>query len=129
MTCSVMHVTATQIQRTTVLCGVAELHAGGKRENFTMLVHSSGKKVEHAEDVELIQSTLATLSNANSPGFERLRTKLWKVAEEYSQDNPDAIGMFVLKNIRRNTLVEINSRHPKPGKVAEIANPTRVRMH
>lgn len=117
-----------EIQRAILhfLCGVAELHASGKQENFTMLVHSSGKKVEHAEDVELIQSTLATLSSANSPGFERLRKKLWKIAHEYSQDDPDAIGMFVLKNIRRNTLVEINSRHPKPGKVAEIANPTSL---
>ncbi len=117
-----------EIQRAILhfLCGVAELHTHGRTENFTMLVHTSGKKIEHAEDVELIQSTLATLSNANSPGFERLRKKLWAVALQYSDNDPDEIGMFVLHNIRRNTLVEINSRHPKPGKVAEIANPTSL---
>lgn len=107
------------------LCGVAELHNIGMEENFTMLVHTSGKRSEHAEDVELIQSTLATLSNASAAGFERLRKKLWVVAKDYA-DDPDAIGMFVLKNIRRNTLVEINSRNPKPGKVAEIASPTSL---
>jgi len=108
------------------LCGVSELHNIGKDENYTMLVHTSGKRSEHAEDVELIQSTLATLSDANAPGFERLRKKLWKVAEDYSKDDPDKIGMFVLKNIRRNSLVEINSSNPKPGKVAEIASPTSL---
>ena len=106
------------------LCGVAELHQLGRSENYTMLVHTSGKKIEHAEDVELIQATLATLSNANSPGFEGFRKRLWNIASEYGDEN--AIGEFVLRNIRKNTLVEINSRNPKPGKVAEIANPTSL---
>ena len=116
----------TEIQKAILhfLCGVAELHQLDEQKNYTMLVHTSGKKVEHAEDVELIQATLATLSNAQSPGFEPLRRKLWTVAAQYG--NPDAIGVFVLRNIRKNTLVEINSRNPKPGKVAEIANPTSL---
>ncbi|MBN2428775.1 MAG: DNA helicase [Deltaproteobacteria bacterium] len=108
------------------LCGVAELHCMGRQENFTMLVHTSGKRVEHADDLKLIQSTLATLSNVENTGFERLRKKLWKIAAIYSQDDPDSIGVFVLKNIRRNTLVEINSTNPQPGKVAEIAKPTSL---
>jgi hypothetical protein len=108
------------------LCGVAELHQKGMEKNFTMLVHTSGKKLEHAEDVDLIQSTIAALSNAKNSGFERLRKKLWKIAEEYGDDGTDAIGFFVLRNIRRNTLVEINSSNPKPGKVAEIASPTSL---
>lgn len=108
------------------LCGVAELHNIERKENFTMLVHTSGKHVEHTEDLELIQSTLATLSNSESSGFERLRKKLWVIAGEYSKGDPDSIGMFVLNNIRKNTLVEINSRKPQPGKVAEIANPTSL---
>lgn len=108
------------------LCGVAELHNNGNRKNFTMLVHTSGKKAEHVEDVELILSTIATLSNATTSGFERLRQKLWEVAQEYDASDPNSIGEFVLRNIRRNTLVEINSRKPKPGKVAEIANPTSL---
>lgn len=118
----------TEIQKAILhfLCGVAELHELEKADNYTMLVHTSGKKIEHGEDVELIQSTLATLSNSQSPGFERLRKKLWKVAEQYSKDSPDSIGIFVLRNIRRNTLIEINSSNPKPGKVAEIANPTSL---
>ena len=108
------------------LCGVAQLHELGKKSNYTMLVHTSGKRDEHAEDVELIQSTLATLSTPRSSGFETLRKKLYKVAQKYSSSNPDKIGEFVLRNINRSVVVEINSSKPKQGKVAKIAKPTSL---
>ena len=108
------------------LCGVAYLHHLGKDENFTMLVHTSGKRDEHAEDVELIQATLATLSTPSSRGFETLRKKLFRVAESFLASDPDQLGEFVLRNINRNVVVEINSSKPKPGKVAEIAKPTSL---
>jgi hypothetical protein len=103
------------------LCGVAELHELGQQKNFTMLVHTSGKKKEHTEDVGLIQETLFNLSDSSNSGFEVLRKKLWKTAEGYGSQ--DQIGEFVLRNIRRNMLVEINSNTPKAGKMAEIADP------
>ena len=112
------------------LCGVAELHHldKSKRRNFTMLVHTSGKREEHAEDVELIQSTLATLSTPAASGFESLRKKLYRVAEKYASSSITAgkLGEFVLRNINRNVVVEINSSKPKAGKVAEIADPTSL---
>ena len=110
------------------LCGVSELHHLGKSRNFTMLVHTSGKREEHAEDVKLIQSTLATLSTPNVRGFESLRKKLYAVAEGYASSSVTAadLGEFVLRNINRNVVVEINSSKPKAGKVAEIASPTSL---
>ena len=120
-----------EIQRAILhfLCGVAELHCLGKERNFTMLVHTSGKREEHAEDVELIQSTLATLSTSKAPRFESLRKKLYKIAESYAASastTPAELGEFVLRNINRNVVVEINSSKPKAGKVAEIADPTSL---
>ncbi len=108
------------------LCGVSYLHELGKEENFTMLVHTSGKRDEHAEDVELIQATLATLSTPSSGGFEPLRKKLFRVAESFLTSNSGRLGEFVLRNINRNVVVEINSSKPKAGKVAEIAKPTSL---
>ena len=108
------------------LCGVAHLHEQGKPHNYTMLVHTSGKRDEHAEDVELIQSTLATLSTPTSPGFEPLRKNLYRVAKSFPPSRPDRLGEFVLRNINRNVVVEINSRKPKAGQVAEISTPTSL---
>ena len=108
------------------MCGVAKLHDLGIRKNFTMLVHTSGRQDEHAEDVLLIKSTLATLSTPKSRGFEPLRKRLFRVAERYSPTNPEDLGMFVLRNINRHVVVEINSRNPKSGKVSEISKPTSL---
>ena len=108
------------------LCGVAYLHELEKEENFTMLVHTSGKREEHAEDVELIQATLAILSTPQARGFEPLRKKLFRVAESFLPSDPERLGEFVLRNINRNVVVEINSSKPKAGKVAEIAKPTSL---
>ena len=108
------------------LCGVAHLHSREKRENFTMLVHTSGKKEEHAEDVDLIQATLATLSTPSSTGFDPLRRKLFRVAAFFLPEDPERLGEFILRNINRNVVVEINSSRPKAGKVAEIAKPTSL---
>lgn len=108
------------------LCGVGELHQLGKKESYTMLVHTSGIRHEHAEDVELIQSTLSTLSSPTSSGFERLRKKLYDIAEGYTSEHSKSVGEFVLRNINRNVVVEINSTRPTPGKVAEISTPTSL---
>jgi len=108
------------------LCGVAHLHELKKEENFTMLVHTSGKREEHAEDVELIQSTLATLSTHSSSGFSNLVKRLYKTAKGFPPSNSDKLGEFVLRNINRNVVVEINSSKPKAGKVAEISKPTSL---
>ncbi|RZM18474.1 MAG: tetratricopeptide repeat protein, partial [Pedobacter sp.] len=93
------------------MCGVAEQHERDNKNNFTMLVHTSGKKVEHQEDVNIIRSTIATLANPNHSGFKSLKNRLVKIAAEYAvSNNATQIYNFVLQNINRNMILEINSR-------------------
>ena len=108
------------------MCGVAELHLEGSKQNFTMLIHTSGKRAEHDEDVGVVKTTLDTLANPSSTGFDKLRRKLFKIAQEYSKGNGDEEATFVLKNIERNTVVKINSSTKKSGKVSDIAKPTSL---
>jgi len=113
------------------LCGVAELHLTGRKpENFTMLIHTSGKNYEQEEDLSIIKGFLHKFTDGNPSNFASLKRKLWEVAERYCHEElgitPDVVGEFVLRNIQRNSLVEINSKNPKPGKVAEIADPTSL---
>ena len=108
------------------MCGVAELHQLGQTQNYTMLVHTSGKRIEHEEDVGYVRSTLDSLAKSNDSGFERLRRKLFTIAKEYSDRNDNDIGLFVLRNINRNVVVKINSSPKKSGKVADIATPTSL---
>ncbi len=107
------------------LCGVAELHGRGVKKNFTMLVHTSGKKDEHTEDVEILQSTISILSNGKHKSFGRYVTRLVDIAKNYSEDNHEAIVQFVLRNIDKHLIVEINSKGTS-GDVADIATPTSL---
>jgi hypothetical protein len=105
------------------LCGVAEQHASGNEENFTMLVHTSGKKEEHSEDTKIIQDTINVLSDGKHPRFKTMVSKLEGIAKSYGE--PKQLVVFILKNISRHQIVEINSKGTS-GNVADIANPTSL---
>jgi hypothetical protein len=107
------------------LCGVAEQHKRGHEQNFTMLVHTSGKRDEHENDIDVIQNAITTLSTPSNSSFKRIVKKLEKIAEEYSQGHPTSIVEFVLRNIDRHAIVEINSKG-QSGKVSDIAKPTSL---
>lgn len=94
------------------LCGVAEQHQKGVEENFTMLVHTSGKTSEHQDDFEVVEKTLHILSTPKDPGFDRCVNSLLKIAEGYSPD-AESIVEFVLRNINKHQLFEINSTNKK----------------
>ncbi|PKM44645.1 MAG: DNA helicase [Gammaproteobacteria bacterium HGW-Gammaproteobacteria-1] len=103
------------------LCGVAEQHQLGLEENFTMLVHTSGKTIEHGEDFAIVEETIGTLSDPNQKGYSQLEKVLIKISTIYNNKNPDSIVEFVLRNIRKNQIVEINST--RRNGVGDIAAP------
>lgn len=109
------------------LCGVAEQHKKGVNENFTMLVHTSGKKDEHEEDIGVIHSTISILSNKNHLSFNKLVNKLLKIAHDFSPEGADhkEIVEFILRNIDRHLIAEINSKTTSSN-VAAIAKPTSL---
>lgn len=107
------------------LCGVAEQHERGHTKNFTMLVHTSGKRDEHENDIRIIQNTITTLSTPTHPGFRNIVRKLENVAQSYSTSNPALIVEFVLRRIDQHAIIEINSKG-NSGKVSDIATPTSL---
>ncbi len=107
------------------LCGVAQLHKAGVEENFTMLVHTSGKKDEHAEDIEAIQSTIGILSSNTHARFAGMVGRLERIAKTYALDDYESIMKFVLSNIEKHHIVEINSKGTS-GSVSDIATPTSL---
>ena len=104
------------------LCGVAEQHQKGNVENFTMIVHTSGNTIEHSEDHEIVEKTIGILANPSDPNFESYVSALGKIATVYNSVNGDSIVEFVLRNINRNQIVEINSKK-KNINIADILMP------
>ena len=106
------------------LCGVAELNQKGPEKNYTMLVHTSGKRNDHSKDIEVLHKTITALSNESHPSFQRATDKLAKIATEYT-DNVEDVMQFILENIDRHIIAEINSNKGS-GSVATIADPTSL---
>ena len=93
------------------LCGVAEQHQrNDNQENFTMIVHTSGKIIEHHEDYDVVAKTIEVLTNPQHPKFRDFLKSLQSIAKEYTDQAPETVMEFVLRNINRNQIVEINSR-------------------
>ena len=108
------------------LCGVAEQHYRKVKENFTMLVHTSGKIVEHNEDVRVIDDAINTLSTPSSRKFNKYVEMLLEVARSYSNRGPEMIVDFVLRHINQNQIVKVNSRKTSSESVKSLLNPTSL---
>jgi len=104
------------------LCGVAEQHFMGNQQNFTMLVHTSGKTIEHREDFKIVEKTIGILSDPRESNFNAYVKRLSAIASEYNASSPNDIVEFVLRNINRNQIVEINSTK-KNLNISDILNP------
>ncbi|MGY4500897.1 hypothetical protein ACVWYH_004828 [Bradyrhizobium sp. GM24.11] len=79
------------------LCGVAEQYQRGLTENFSMLVHTSGKIDEHNEDVKVLRSTIEALTDPHGKNFASYCKLLEKYAPLYNKDTPHSIVEFVLR--------------------------------
>ena len=91
------------------LCGVAEQQFLGNKQNFTMLVHTSGKTLEHREDFKTVEKTIGILSDPREPNFKTYVNHLSSIANDYEQYPSKDIVEFILRNINRSQIVEINS--------------------
>lgn len=107
------------------MCGVAEQHELGHCENFTMLVHTSGKMDEHSEDVRVIHETINVLSSGDHPRFNDFVNQLLKIAPGYTENDPREIVKFILQHINKNQVVIINSKGKKAN-VTDILTPTSL---
>ncbi len=82
--------------------------------NYTMMVHTSGKKIDHEADRSLIEKLVDTLSDGDSKDFPALVTEIHKAAEKlYPSVDPDKLTEYVVSNASRATLVVLNSERDR----------------
>lgn len=98
------------------LVTVAFLNSSGPERNYTMLVHTSGKKDAHEADRAAIEKSVEILRNPDSPEFDALVTKVHKAAQElYPASDPQILAEYVVENASRATLVVLNSKRDRKG--------------
>jgi hypothetical protein len=89
-------------------------YENGAEENYTMLVHTSGKRESHEADRVRVEESVKALIDSDSKEFDSLVTEVHKTAKELFPDkDPDILTNYVVENASRSTLVVLNSERDR----------------
>ncbi|CAM3468382.1 hypothetical protein LLO_0941 [Legionella longbeachae NSW150] len=92
------------------------LRKNSNEENYCMLVHTSGKKIDHIEDQKNLEKIFNILTHQSDSKFTKYYKKIWEITnnkfncdEELTQE----ITKYIRNNIKRYQIIVINSEHDK----------------
>ncbi|WP_298243197.1 Z1 domain-containing protein [uncultured Bradyrhizobium sp.] len=97
------------------LVRVAALNLGAKSdENFSMLIHTSGKKLDHKSDKKPIDDVMNALTDVHSKKFEAYTHEIDKIATKlYGPEQSSSILAYIVKNCDQTSTVIMNSERDK----------------
>lgn len=85
-----------------------------KEKNYTMLVHTSGKKSDHEADRVTIEEAVHALTEIEGPEFVALVARVHATAQElYPAADADDLTGYVVENASRVSLVVLNSERDR----------------
>jgi hypothetical protein len=86
----------------------------GTDENYTMLVHTSGKKNDHETDRVMIEKLVGILVDSESKEFESLVAQVHLTSQQlYPSVDADILTEYVVTNASRAALVVLNSERDR----------------
>jgi hypothetical protein len=95
--------------------------------NYSILVHTSGKKVDHKTDWGTMYDALKDLADRKSKNFEKYTEAIWAIVEKrYPDADPDRLTHYVLNNIGRYSLIVLNSERDWTQNAGAATNPTSL---
>lgn len=81
-----------------------------QERNFSFLVHTSGKKVDHRFDLEVFRTIFSILTDPSHGKFEKYVKEIWDISRNrYNDISANNITKYIINNISRNTLIVLNS--------------------
>jgi Z1 domain len=103
------------------------VNKSGQEQNYSFLVHTSGKKADHKTDWNVIYDTLDALVQRNGRTYQRYVQTIWElITKRYSDADPDALTNYILDNISRNAIVILNSERDWKDNSGAATNPTSL---
>jgi hypothetical protein len=94
------------------LVNVAYLNtvSNDEEKNYSILIHTSGKKVDHKSDWGTIQKLLAELCDKTGTKFDKHISEIWRIAHDRFPDaDPDVLTHYIVDNVSRNSVIILNS--------------------
>lgn len=78
-------------------------------KNYSILVHTSGKKADHTVDYKVVIKTFHELNDPQNKKYETHVRKIWEIAKDQYPDCEDIITQYIVSNLSRHTIVIMNS--------------------
>jgi hypothetical protein len=86
---------------------------GREKENYSMLVHTSGKTQDHQADRSAIEESIYALKSGGTE-FNAIVAQVFEVAQQlYPGADPDVLTTYVVKNVPSAKLVVLNSKRDR----------------
>jgi hypothetical protein len=100
---------------------------GNDKKNYSMLVHTSGKKADHRSDWDTVHDTLVALVTQDAANFEKYTRYIWELARErYPDADTDSLTRYILENISRHAIIILNSERDWKDNSSAATNPTSL---
>jgi hypothetical protein len=88
--------------------------AAGYDQNFSMLIHTSGKKLDHKSDKKPIDDVMNALSDVHSQKFETYAREIARIAASiYGDEKADQLLGYIVRNSDQTTTITMNSERDK----------------
>jgi hypothetical protein len=102
-------------------------HHPSEEKNYSMLVHTSGKKADHKSDWNTIHQTLERLIDKGSKEYPKYIEAIWQLAlDRFADADPDRITQYILDNITRHSIVVLNSERDWKDNSQAATNPSSL---
>ncbi len=82
-----------------------------KEENYSILIHTSGKRVDHSEDYKQVINLLNVFDKQRQgKNWDKYIKQIWEIANnEWGEDLADEIVEYVIDNVSKYKVVIMNS--------------------
>lgn len=78
-------------------------------KNYSLLIHTSGKKADHSVDQATVTKTFNALNTPDLADFEKYMKRIWEIAQEKYPGEEDEIATYITENISCVSTVLMNS--------------------
>ena len=103
------------------------LYVKSSEANYSFLVHTSGKKVDHKSDWNVIHETLDTLIDRKGADFAKYVKSVWELtSKRYADADSDKITNYILENISRHSIIILNSERDWKDNSTAATSPTTL---
>lgn len=94
-----------------------------REQNYCMLVHTSGRKDDHAVDKEVVEKFFTEIEDKSNKNYVKRYEQIHQDASERYQIDPNEIVKYILKNRQRYAIRLVNSDADATDDIKGATNP------